>query len=66
MRVALSQLRAMIEDKGERVGVSESRKHLCKYLRGFSGASEARGKLNYAENYNQMEEIFNALLTRNN
>ena len=62
---ALAQLKAMIEDKGERVGVSESRKHLCKYLRGFSGASEARGRLNYAESYGQMEEIFTELLKRN-
>ena len=63
--VALSQLRAMIEDNGERIGVSEARKHLCKYLRGFSGASEARGKLNYAESYDQMKAIFDELLEKN-
>lgn len=62
---ALEQLRGMIEDKGERLGVAESRKHLCKYLRGFSGAAEARGKLNYAETYAEMEEILNVLLAQN-
>lgn len=62
---ALGQLRDMIEDKGERIGVAESRKHLCKYLRGFSGASEARGRLNLAEDYAGMEEILNSLLKQN-
>lgn len=65
VRTALAQLRNMIADKGERIGVAESRKHLCKYLRGFVGASEARGKLNYAETYTQMEDIFNRLLEQN-
>ena len=63
--VALAQLRAMIEDKGERIGIAESRKHLCKYLKGFSGASEARGRLNLAESYREMEAIFGELLDRN-
>ena len=62
---ALLQLKAMIDDKGERIGTAESRKHICKYLKGFSGAAEARGKLNYAETYNQMENILMTLLSQN-
>ena len=61
IETALRQLRSMIEDKGERIGVAESRKHLCKYLRGFSGASEARGSLNLAEDYASMEAILSSL-----
>jgi len=61
IETALRQLRDMIEDKGERVGVAESRKHLCKYLKGFSGASEARGKLNLAEDYAGIAAILTSL-----
>lgn len=65
IETALYQLRGMIKDKGERIGVAESRKHLCKYLRGFSGASEARGRLNFAEDYSGMKEILTSLLDQN-
>lgn len=58
---ALYQLRCMIEEKGERVGVAESRKHLCKYLKGFSGASEARGRINFANSYGEVEAILHGL-----
>ena len=62
---ALHQLEEMIKDKGERIGTAESRKHICKYLKGFSGAAEARGRLNYAETYLKMEEILMTLLSQN-
>lgn len=65
IETALMQLKAMIEDKGERIGTAESRKHICKYLKGFSGAADARGKLNYAETYEQMEDILMTLLSQN-
>ena len=54
---ALLQVRSMIEEKGERIGIAESRKHLCRYLKGFRGSSEARGRVNLAMSYEEIEEI---------
>ena len=45
-RIALAQFSDMLEEKGERVGVSEARKHLCAYLAGFPGAAAARARIN--------------------
>ena len=61
---ALRQLRWMIEEKGEKVGIAESRKHLCHYLKGFSGASEARGRVNFAMTYAEVEEILRGYASR--
>ncbi len=61
---ALRQLRGMIEEKGEKVGIAESRKHLCHYLKGFSGASEARGRVNLAMTYDEVEEILRSYASR--
>lgn len=61
IETALFQLRSMIEDKGERVGIAESRKHLCRYLKGFRGSSEARGRINLANTYEEAEEILRSV-----
>ena len=61
---ALLQLRMMIEEKGEKVAIAESRKHLCHYLKGFSGASEARGRVNFAMTYGEVEEILRSYASK--
>ncbi len=61
---ALRQLRMMIEEKGEKVAIAESRKHLCHYLKGFSGASEARGRVNFAMTYGEVEEILRSYASK--
>jgi nifR3 family TIM-barrel protein len=58
---ALLQVRNMIEEKGERIGIAESRKHLCRYLKGFRGSSEARGRVNLAMSYEEIEEILRSV-----
>lgn len=58
--VALSHLRLMIEDKGERAGVAESRKHLGWYMKGLRGAAELRNRINTAAT---LEELTELLLT---
>lgn len=58
---ALLQVRSMIEEKGERIGIAESRKHLCRYLKGFRGSSEARGRVNLAMTYEEIEEILQSV-----
>ena len=61
VRTALLQVRNMIEEKGERIGIAESRKHLCRYLKGFRGSSEARGRVNLALTYEEIEEILKSV-----
>ena len=45
LRTAIEQLDLMVEMKGERRGVTEMRKHIVAYLRGFHGASRLRSEL---------------------
>ncbi|MBQ9978979.1 MAG: tRNA dihydrouridine synthase DusB [Clostridia bacterium] len=59
--VALSHLRLMIEDKGERAGVAESRKHLGWYMKGLRGAAELRNRINTAATLEELTELLLAL-----
>ncbi|MBR2380992.1 MAG: tRNA dihydrouridine synthase DusB [Clostridia bacterium] len=59
--VALWHLHLMIESKGERAGIAESRKHLGWYMKGIRGASELRNRINSAENLSELEKILNTL-----
>ena len=62
IETALRQIRGMILEKGERIGLAESKKHLCKYIKGFRGACDTRGKLNLALTYDEMELLLRGLL----
>lgn len=55
--VALSHLKLMIETKGARAGIAESRKHLGWYMKGIRGAAELRNRINCAENLPEIEKI---------
>lgn len=55
--VALAQVREMIAEKGERVGVAEAKKHLAWYCRGLEGAAAARGRLMQATSYDELAAI---------
>ena len=59
--VALAHLKLMIEDKGERAGIAESRKHLGWYMKGIRGASELRNRINCAQNLSELTEILTTL-----
>ena len=48
IRTALDELRLRISEKGERIGICESRKLLAWYLKGIRGAAAIRGVLNSA------------------
>ena len=52
----------MIEEKGERIGLAESKKHLCRYTKGLRGACDVRGKLNLALSYEEIESLLSVLL----
>ena len=55
--VALTQVREMITEKGERVGVAEAKKHLAWYCHGMEGAAAARGRLMQAATYDELAAI---------
>ena len=60
--VALEHARGLVREKGERVGVSESRKHLAWYLHGMRGAAVARNAVMQATTLNEIEQILASLL----
>jgi tRNA-dihydrouridine synthase B len=55
--VALGQVREMIDEKGERVGLAEAKKHLAWYCHGMEGAAAARGRLMQSTTYEEMADI---------
>ena len=55
--VALTQVREMIGEKGERVGIAEAKKHLAWYCHGMEGAAAARGRLMQAASYDELAAI---------
>ncbi len=55
--VALTQVREMIAEKGERIGVAEAKKHLAWYCHGMEGAAAARGRLMQAASYDELASI---------
>ncbi len=59
--VALRHLHLLVEFKGERAGIAESRKHLGWYMKGIRGASELRNRINTAEDLGELTEILLSL-----
>ena len=55
--VALAQVKEMITEKGERIGVAEAKKHLSWYCHGIEGAAAARGRLMQATSYEELATI---------
>ncbi len=62
IKTALSQIRDMIEDKGERIGTMEARRHLAYYIKGIRGSAELRYKINTANSYSEMEELVRGIV----
>ena len=61
---ALTQVREMICDKGERTGVLESRRQLAYYIKNVKGSSEARGRLNNAQSYDELVDIVSKFIKK--
>ena len=55
--VALAQVREMIEEKGERVGVAEAKKHLAWYCHGIEGAAATRSRIMQATGYEELARV---------
>ena len=61
--VALSQIREMIEEKGERVGVAEAKKHLAWYCHGMDGAASARNRIMQAASYDELAAVVGKMIS---
>ncbi len=61
IETALRHLELLIENKGERVGLIESRKHLGWYMKGIRGAAELRNIINTTESYAELTTLLETL-----
>lgn len=57
VETALRLIRDIIEEKGEFVGVRESRGRAAHFIRGMKGAPAVRDRINHAETYDEIEKI---------
>ena len=54
---AIKHAELLVADKGGRIGLFESRKHLAWYIHGMRGAPEARDRIMRAETLDEMRDI---------
>ena len=59
--VAEEHFLMMIEEKGERVGLAEAKKHMSWYVTGLNGAASARSHIMSAQTPNELLEILHTL-----
>ena len=57
IETALYHTQLIISDKGEKVAIPESRKHLSWYLKGMVGNAPVRVAINHATTYDEVEKI---------
>lgn len=61
LEIALEHAADIVREKGERVGIAESRKYMGWYVHGVRGAAAARGRLMMANSLNEIEKILKEL-----
>lgn len=54
--------RLLCELKGEHIGVLESRKHMCWYLKGFDGGKKVKDAVNQASSLREIEMVVGEFL----
>lgn len=54
---ALSQTRVRIEDKGEYIGIRESRTHIAHFTKSLRGSAAVRAKTNTVNSFNELEDL---------
>ena len=62
LAVALAHAEDIVREKGERIGVAESRKHMAWYLHGLRGAASARNAVMTANTLDDLRAIFSSLM----
>jgi len=65
MNVMYKHIAAMVEDKGEYVGMREARKHAAWYLKGFRGASRLRGECAKLTVFGDLEGLIRKVIEAN-
>lgn len=65
LALALRHAADMVERKGLRVGLPESRKHMVWYCKGMRGAAAARGALMQADTLEGIKAVLDGLLAQN-
>lgn len=61
LAVALEHARDLVAEKGERVGIAESRKHMAWYMHDVRGAAAARNAVMSAGSLSEVETVLEAL-----
>ncbi|MBM7856042.1 nifR3 family TIM-barrel protein [Desulfohalotomaculum tongense] len=57
IKTAIRHLELIVEDKGEKIGVAEMRKHAAWYTKGLPGAARLRRHINQAQTPEELREI---------
>lgn len=57
MRVMVKHIKLICENKGEKVGMKEARKHAAWYVRGIKGAAAYRNQIGALSSVEQLEEL---------
>lgn len=65
IETAIAQLDAMIEHKGQRVGIAEGKKHMAWYLSGMRGAASARSAVMTSEGRDEICRVLRELVAEN-
>ena len=65
LEVAYRHAESLVREKGERIGISESRKHMAWYVRGMRGAAAVRGKLMQITSLADIRAVFGELAEEN-
>ena len=62
IKMALVQLKASINERGEHIGIAEGKKHVAWYITGMNGAAAARNNIMTATSFDEIENILNNLI----
>ena len=62
IKMALVQLEALIQEKGEHTGIAEGKKHVAWYITGMNGAANARNQIMTSTSFDNIEKILNSLI----
>lgn len=57
LHTILKHIELEVNEKGERVGIQELRKHMACYIKGIDDASKIRTKINSIDNKQELEEL---------
>lgn len=65
LAVAYRHAEALVREKGEKIGISESRKHMAWYVHGMRGAAAVRGQLMQVSSLADIRAAFDRLAEEN-